>query len=75
MKMIVNDLISKALVDKTFVGSSYSPNKIPRKIREAYIGIVYGSIDLELHLEFYPDKDGNAILPGHIDLEEEIEII
>ena len=76
MQIVIDNLITQALVDKTFVGSSYSANKTPRKIRVARIQpVLHTDNEVELWLDFYPDKDGHAIPPTYIDLDEQFEII
>ena len=76
MQIVIDNLITQALVDKTFVGSSYSSDKTPRKIQRARIQpVLYVADEIELELEFYPDKDGHAVLPTHIALDEPFEII
>jgi hypothetical protein len=67
--MTINDLIAKAFVGKTYVDSrDHSKHKIlSAKVRVDTAG------DLQLVFEFFREN-GAAIMPAHIDLDEQIEI-
>jgi len=74
MKLIVNDMLEKALVGKIFVRSAYMfVTSTARDHKIIKVNIEALDEDLVLRMEF-EKEDGCAIMPMYVFLDEEFEI-